>query len=133
MVQFDNPLCVMIRDGKSYDYPVELKIIEDKEIYETRMTVQLDDSFVMFSDGVPHAGIGITMSLGWQQENVRKFLEENYRYLTKISPTIPTRGFFFVSSNSISSNSFTICRMFFLSSDCFGFFTASIQTFFHLS
>ncbi|MDD6034412.1 MAG: SpoIIE family protein phosphatase [Oscillospiraceae bacterium] len=78
MVQFDNPLCVMIRDGKSYDYPVELKIIEDKEIYETRMTVQLDDSFVMFSDGVPHAGIGITMSLGWQQENVRRFLEENY-------------------------------------------------------
>lgn len=78
MVQFDNPLCVMMRDGKPYDYPVEVNIIEGKEIYETRMQVQLDDSFVMFSDGVPHAGIGITMSLGWQQENVQKFLAENY-------------------------------------------------------
>lgn len=78
MVQFDNPLCVMIRNGKAYDYPVEVNIVDGKQIFETRMKVELDDSFVLFSDGVPHAGIGITMSLGWQQENVRKFLEENY-------------------------------------------------------
>ncbi|MGI5893120.1 MAG: SpoIIE family protein phosphatase [Candidatus Merdivicinus sp.] len=78
MVQFDNPLCVLLRDGKHYDYPVEVNVVDGKTIYETRMKVELGDVFVMFSDGVPHAGIGITMNLGWQQENVIKQLEEQY-------------------------------------------------------
>ena len=78
MVQFDNPLCVLLRDGKPYDYPVEVNVVEGKTLYETRMQVQLGDVFVMFSDGVPHAGIGITMSLGWQQENVVKELVSQY-------------------------------------------------------
>ena len=78
MVQFDNPLCVLLRDGKATEYPVEVNVIDGKTIYETRMQVQLGDVFVMFSDGVPHAGIGITMNLGWQQENVIKQLEEQF-------------------------------------------------------
>ncbi len=78
MVQFDNPLCVLLRNGKHYDYPVEVNVVDGKTIYETRMKVELGDVFVMFSDGVPHAGIGITMNLGWQQENVIKQLEEQY-------------------------------------------------------
>lgn len=78
LVQFDNPLAVLLRGGKRTDYPVETKVISGKIIHETRMRLQLDDIFVMFSDGVPHAGIGITMNIGWQQENVTKYLEENY-------------------------------------------------------
>ncbi len=78
MVQFDNPLCVLLRNGKHVEYPVEVNIIEGKTIYESRMKVELGDVFVMFSDGVPHAGIGITMNLGWQQENVTSHLEEQY-------------------------------------------------------
>lgn len=78
LAQFDNPLCVLLRNGKKFDYPVETKVINDKIIYETRMKVELGDIFVLFSDGVPHAGIGITMNVGWQQENVTRFLEENY-------------------------------------------------------
>ncbi len=78
MVQFDNPLCVLLRNGKPYEYPVEVNVVEGKTLYETRMQVELGDVFVMFSDGVPHAGIGITMSLGWQQENVVKELVSQY-------------------------------------------------------
>lgn len=78
MVQFDNPLCVLLRNGKHVEYPVEVNVIDGKTIYESRMQVQLGDVFVMFSDGVPHAGIGITMNLGWQQENVISHLEEQY-------------------------------------------------------
>ena len=37
MVQFDNPLCVLLRDGKPYDYPVEVNVVEGKTLYETRM------------------------------------------------------------------------------------------------
>ena len=78
MVQFDNPLCVLLRNGKHVEYPVEVNVIDGKTIYESRMQVELGDVFVMFSDGVPHAGIGITMNLGWQQENVVRHLEEQY-------------------------------------------------------
>ena len=43
MVQFDNPLCVLLRDGKATEYPVEVNVIDGKTIYETRMQVQLGD------------------------------------------------------------------------------------------
>mgnify|MGYP002562425678 FL=1 len=56
MVQFDNPLCVLLRNGKHVEYPVEVNVIDGKTIYESRMQVELGDVFVMFSDGVPHAG-----------------------------------------------------------------------------
>ena len=78
MVQFDNPLCVLLRNGKHVEYPVEVNVIDGKTIYESHMKVELGDVFVMFSDGVPHAGIGITMNLGWKQENVVRHLEEQY-------------------------------------------------------
>ena len=75
MVQFDNPLSVLLRNGKAVEYPVEINIIGDKTLYETRMKVELGDTFVMFSDGVSHAGIGISMSFGWQSEHICSFLE----------------------------------------------------------
>ncbi len=75
MVQFDNPLAVLLRDGKAVEYPVEVNIVGDKTLYETRMQVQLGDTFVMFSDGVSHAGIGISMNFGWQSDHICNFLE----------------------------------------------------------
>ena len=75
MVQFDNPLSILLRDGKAVEYPVEVNVIGDKTLYETRMKVELGDTFVMFSDGVSHAGIGISMSFGWQNEHICSFLE----------------------------------------------------------
>lgn len=75
MVQFDNPLAIVLRDGKAIEYPVEINIVGDKTLYETRMQVQLGDTFVMFSDGVSHAGIGISMSFGWQNDHICNFLE----------------------------------------------------------
>ncbi len=76
MVQFDNPLAILLRNGKSVEYPVEINIVGDKTLYETRMQVELGDTFVMFSDGVAHAGIGISMSFGWQHEHICNFLEQ---------------------------------------------------------
>ena len=75
MVQFDNPLSILLRNGKAVEYPVEVNVIGDKTLYETRMKVELGDTFVMFSDGVSHAGIGISMSFGWQNEHICSFLE----------------------------------------------------------
>ena len=53
---------------------------------------------------------------------------------TRISPTIPTLGFL-ISSNSISSNSLTILRIFLLNSRMvtLSFVNCRIQIFFHFS
>ena len=77
MVQFDNPLSILLRNGKAVEYPVEVNIVGDKTLYETRMKAELGDEFVMFSDGVSHAGIGISMDFGWQSEHICDFLEKN--------------------------------------------------------
>ena len=34
LVEFDNPKCVFVRDGKIVDYPYEERVIEDKTIRE---------------------------------------------------------------------------------------------------
>ena len=43
MIQFDNPMVILLRDGKHYDYPVNSRVIEGKTIHETRLKLQLDD------------------------------------------------------------------------------------------
>ena len=39
IIQYDNPMVIMLRDGKSFDYPKTVKIIENKTIYETKRCV----------------------------------------------------------------------------------------------
>ena len=74
IVEFDNPDMVILRDGKSIFIPREEKVIADKTIRETRMQLEVGDICVFFSDGVIHAGVGMLLNLGWQQENVEKYL-----------------------------------------------------------
>ena len=78
IVEFDNPDMVILRDGKSIFIPREEKVIADKTIRETRMQLEVGDICVFFSDGVIHAGVGMLLNLGWQQENVEKYLEDTY-------------------------------------------------------
>jgi hypothetical protein len=54
------------------------------------MLVQPCDCFVTFSDGVLHAGVGMTLNFGWGHDEVEKFLvesikpEDNAREITRI-------------------------------------------------
>ena len=58
LVEYDNPLCVFVRDGKIVNYPYKERVIEGKTIREYRFQVQLKDCFVLMSDGVIYAGVG---------------------------------------------------------------------------
>ena len=58
LVEFDNPSCVFIRDGKILDYPYKVREIEGKKIHEYRFQVKKNDCFVLMSDGVIYAGAG---------------------------------------------------------------------------
>lgn len=74
LVEFDNPSCVFIRDGKIMDYPYQVREIENKKIHEYRFTVKKNDCFVLMSDGVIYAGAGSILNLqGWTWEAMAEY------------------------------------------------------------
>lgn len=78
LIQYDNPKVIMLRNGKSFDYPSQMSVIGGKEIYTTKIPVQESDVFFLISDGCVHAGVGMKLNLGWQRENIIEFLETLY-------------------------------------------------------
>ena len=72
--QYDNPDIIMLRNGENLDYPKELLEIGGKNIYRTKIKVCEGDIIIAMSDGVPHAGIGMSMNFGWSRENIIEFM-----------------------------------------------------------
>ncbi|WP_024833525.1 SpoIIE family protein phosphatase [Ruminiclostridium josui] len=79
LAEFDNPSVVRLRKGKIMSLETESRVVNDKLIKEARFKVSPDDLFVMISDGVIHAGIGQTLNLGWQWENVSDYIQRTYK------------------------------------------------------
>ena len=78
LVQFDNPQCILLRNGKNFDYAVTEKTICEKKIFESKFPVQTGDIFLLMSDGAIHAGVGMLLNFGWERENIIEFAEGVY-------------------------------------------------------
>ena len=79
IIQFDNPMVILLRDGVHFEFPVENQTIEGKTIYKAELPLQEGDTFVAISDGVEHAGVGGTLNYGWQRANIIQFMERLYK------------------------------------------------------
>lgn len=75
IIQYDNPITILIRDFKNYDYPKTEMNIGGKKIFKSTVKLQENDIFVAMSDGCPHAGIGLAYNFGWKREDIISFLE----------------------------------------------------------
>lgn len=75
LIQYDNPLTILIRNGENFDYPKTEMNIGGKKIYRSNIKLCEDDIFVAMSDGCPHAGIGRSMNFGWKREDIASFME----------------------------------------------------------
>lgn len=75
LIQYDNPLTILLRDGKNCDYPKTETTIGGKKIYQSLIKLQEDDIFIAMSDGCPHAGIGLAYNFGWKREDIIEFME----------------------------------------------------------
>lgn len=78
LVQFDNPMAILLRNGENFEYTTTQKIINDKKIYESSFKVRTGDMFILMSDGVIHAGVGKILNFGWQRENIVDFSQSRY-------------------------------------------------------
>lgn len=79
LVEFDNPSVFRLKKGKSGRIETADREISGKVIKEGRFFVNPDDTFVIVSDGVIHAGIGRTLNLGWQWDNVAEYIQRSYQ------------------------------------------------------
>lgn len=78
LVEYDNPACIFIRDGQLQELPFEERTIEGKIIRESRFKSQLNDAFVLMSDGCIYCGTGDIMNYGWDWNQIAKFALKTY-------------------------------------------------------
>lgn len=78
VVEYDNPACIFIRDGKLCPLPYKERSVEGKVIRESRFMTQLNDAFVLMSDGCIYCGTGDIMNYGWDWDQIAKFALKTY-------------------------------------------------------
>ncbi|MBR2761516.1 MAG: SpoIIE family protein phosphatase [Solobacterium sp.] len=90
IAEFDNPGCIIMRKGKIFPHERQCEELNGRKIFITNMLVEPGDCFITFSDGVLHAGVGMSLNFGWGHDEVEKFLvesttpEDNSREITRI-------------------------------------------------
>ncbi len=80
MYQFDNPLVILLRNGKNFNYKVKDRTIEGKRVFESEISLENDDVLIAMSDGAIYAGVGDVLNYGWQRENIIAYMESHYNY-----------------------------------------------------
>lgn len=75
LIQYDNPLVILIRDCEVYNYPKTELNIDGKKIYKSVIKLMENDIFIAMSDGCPHAGIGLAYNFGWKWEDIADFMK----------------------------------------------------------
>jgi len=74
LIQFDNPLVILFRNGENFDYPKTEVTYGGKKIFKSHIKLCENDLFVAMSDGCPHAGIGLAYNFGWKREDIIEYL-----------------------------------------------------------
>ncbi len=78
LFEFDNPEAILIRAGKCGNFDRKEHNILGKKVYASRLALKPDDTIVLMSDGVIHAGIGMLLNFGWLRGDVMKYLDEHH-------------------------------------------------------
>ena len=78
IIQYDNPGVILLRNGKNVEFDKTERIIGGKKIYQSRLALEVNDAFILMSDGCIHAGVGERLNFGWQRENIIEFMETMY-------------------------------------------------------
>lgn len=78
LVEFDNPGCIFIRNGKIMKIPENYRMIENRRINEYHFNVQMGDAFVLLSDGAINAGVGELLNFGWNWDSVAEYALREY-------------------------------------------------------
>ena len=73
IVEFDNPACIFIREGKLLTIPFSERAIGEKTVREHRFSVKTNDCFILMSDGTIYAGVGEILNFGWTWQSMADY------------------------------------------------------------
>jgi len=74
LVEYDNPPCILLRNGKKVPFDYQEKNIGGKPVRESHFNVYPGDYYFIVSDGVTQAGMGETLSFGWGQDALTEYI-----------------------------------------------------------
>ena len=77
VVEFDNPSIFILTDKRKDTIEWSSEEINGRKIKESKFKIEENDMIVCVSDGVIHAGVGKVLNLGWQWNDVNKYLNKN--------------------------------------------------------
>lgn len=75
IIQYDNPSVILLRDGEFVEMPVTTTVMSGKTITRAVTDIRENDLFVALSDGVEHAGVGISYNFGWQRPQIVEYIK----------------------------------------------------------
>ncbi len=78
IVEYDNPPAIYLRGGKLCPLERQEKVYGGKKVYFSELEMQEGDQIITTSDGVVHAGIGMSLNFGWDVAEIREFTEIQY-------------------------------------------------------
>lgn len=79
LVEYDNPGCIFIRDGRLMEIQGSVRELKGKRIHEARFQVKKGDALILMSDGTIHAGVGELLNFGWLWEDIAAYAVRQYQ------------------------------------------------------
>ena len=65
----------MFRDGENKELDFNEINIAGKKIIKAETDIREGDVFIAMSDGVEHAGVGISYNFGWKREDIIEYMK----------------------------------------------------------
>lgn len=74
IINYENPDCIVLRNGLLFEPEYTECRIGDKKILEAHFPASRNDIFVLMSDGAVFAGSGELLNYGWTRESIASYL-----------------------------------------------------------
>ncbi len=79
IIDYDNPHTIMLRGGKIYEYTANLRNIEGKDIWQSKIKLQEHDTFISMSDGALYASANEFFDMkNWTRDHVAQYCQKVY-------------------------------------------------------
>lgn len=74
IIQYDNPRVIALRDGAELKLNYSSSRIAGKTIYSAETEIRENDIFIATTDGVEHAGVGLSYNFGWKRDDIISYM-----------------------------------------------------------
>lgn len=78
IIQYDNPKTILLRDGRNAELNFNEISVAGKKVIKAETEIEENDILFTFSDGVEHAGVGLSYNFGWKRSDIIDYISAFY-------------------------------------------------------